>query len=121
MAYKNINSNADIKVALLVGGWSAERQVSLDKGKAVEATLREIGYDLSVIDVSDNLPKLIIQLEEIKPDVVFNNLHGKGGEDGTIQAVLDMLKIPYTHSGVTASAIAMDKPLTKTIAASLCY
>ena len=119
MAYKNINSNADIKVALLVGGWSAERQVSLDKGKAVEATLREAGYDLSVIDVSDNLPKLIIQLEEIKPDVVFNNLHGKGGEDGTIQAVLDMLKIPYTHSGVTASAIAMDKPLTKTIAASL--
>jgi D-alanine-D-alanine ligase len=119
MAPESVNSNADIKVALLIGGWSVERQVSLDKSKAVEAALLEAGYDLTIIDVSDNLSKLIIELEKIKPDAVFNNLYGKGGEDGTIQAVLDMLKIPYTHSGVTASAIAMDKPLTKVIAASL--
>jgi len=111
--------NARIKVALLLGGWSVERMVSLTKGKAVEAALKEAGYNVYVIDVTDNLSKLTVELESIAPDVVFNNLYGKGGEDGTIQAVLEMLKLPYTHSGVMASAIAMDKPLTKTIAKSL--
>lgn len=106
------------KVALLLGGWSAERQVSLDKGKAVEAALKQGGYDVTVIDVSKNLPSLIDALTP-KPDVVFNNLHGKGGEDGTIQAVLDILEIPYTHSGLLASAIGMDKPTAKRLAATV--
>ncbi len=103
------------KVALLVGGWSAERQVSLEKGKAVEATLREGGYDVDVIDVKKDLPSLIAALTP-KPDVVFNNLYGRGGEDGEIQAVLEILGIPYTHSGVLASAMGMDKPLSKKLA-----
>tara|TARA_R110002126_G_scaffold13118_1_gene55910 strand:+ start:144233 stop:145231 length:999 start_codon:yes stop_codon:yes gene_type:complete len=111
--------NAQIKVALLLGGWSVERMVSLTKGKAVEQALIEAGYDVHLIDVTDNLSKLTVELENIAPDVVFNNLYGKGGEDGTIQAVLDMLKLPYTHSGVKASAVAMDKPLTKTIAKAI--
>ncbi len=106
------------KVALLVGGWSAERQVSLEKGKAIEKALREKGYDVNVIDVSKDIGRLIEQLTP-KPDVVYNNLHGKGGEDGTIQAVLDMLEIPYTHSSVLASAIGMDKPVAKILAASV--
>ena len=106
------------KVALLVGGWSAERQVSLEKGKSIEKALREKGYDVNVIDVSKDISRLIAQLTP-KPDVVYNNLHGKGGEDGTIQAVLDMLEIPYTHSSVLASAIGMDKPVAKILAASV--
>lgn len=103
------------KVALFVGGWSPERQVSLTKGKAVEAALIEAGYDVKVIDVSRNIEDLIAALTP-RPDVVFNNLHGKGGEDGVIQGVLEMLKIPYTHSGVMASAIGMDKEASKALA-----
>ncbi len=105
------------KVALLVGGWSAERQVSLSKGKEVEQALRAGGYDVDVIDAKKDLSYLEAALSP-RPDVVFNNLHGKGGEDGTIQALLDVLEIPYTHSGVTASAIGMDKPLCKRLAES---
>ena len=108
--------NAKIKVALLLGGWSVERMVSLTKGKAVEAALKEGGFDVHVIDVRESLAQLMVELENIKPDVVFNNLYGKGGEDGTIQAILELLDIPYTHSGVQASAVAMDKPMTKAIA-----
>lgn len=106
------------KVSLLIGGWSSERDVSLTKGRAVEAALREGGYDVTVIDVKKDLPALIAALTP-KPDVVFCNLYGRGGEDGTIQGVLEMLGIPYTHSGVLASAVAMDKPMTKTMAASV--
>lgn len=105
------------KVALLLGGWSAEREVSLTKGKQVEAALKQAGYDVTVIEVQKNLPALIAALTP-KPDVVFNNLHGRGGEDGEIQAVLEILEIPYTHSGVLASAIGMDKPMAKIVAAS---
>lgn len=106
------------RIALLTGGWSAERQVSLTKGKAVEAALRAGGYDVTVIDVQKNLPELIAALTP-KPDAVFCNLYGRGGEDGTIQSVLEILEIPYTHSGPLASAMAMDKPVTKTMAASV--
>ncbi len=106
------------KVALLVGGWSAERQVSLDKGREVEAALKEAGYDLTVIDVKKDLNDLLSKLTP-KPDVVFNNLYGRGGEDGIIQSVLEMLEIPYTHSGVMASALAMNKPMSKRIAMTL--
>ncbi len=106
------------KVALLLGGWSAERQVSLEKGKAVEKALREGGYDVTVIEVKKDLPALVAALTP-KPDVVFNNLHGRGGEDGEIQSVLEILEIPYTHSNVLASAIGMHKPTAKRVAASV--
>ncbi len=102
-------------VALLVGGWSAERQVSLTKGKAIESALKEAGYTVRVVDVCKDLTKLVAELTP-KPDVVFNNLYGRGGEDGTIQGLLEIMEIPYTHSGVTASATGMDKPLTRIIA-----
>ncbi len=103
-------------VALLVGGWSSEREVSLMKGVHVEAALKEAGYSVKTIDVTRDLQKLVKALDAAKPDVVFNNLYGRGGEDGTIQAVLEMLGLPYTHSGVAASAIGMDKVMTKKLA-----
>ncbi len=109
-------------VALFVGGWSAERQVSLNKGKAIEGALKEGGYNVRVIDVTHDIAKLIEDLMpqgEEKPDVVFNNLYGRGGEDGVIQGVLEALEIPYTHSGVAASAIGMDKPMAKKMAVSV--
>lgn len=104
-------------VALLVGGWSAERDVSLTKGKEVEKALIEAGYNLTVVQVDKNLPKLLLDLNPL-PDVIFNNLHGRGGEDGIVQGVLEMLGVPYTHSGVMASAIAMNKDMCKRIVAS---
>lgn len=106
------------KVALLVGGWNAEREVSLTKGKHVEAALREAGYDLKVIEVTKDINKLIKDLTP-KPDVVFNNLHGRIGEDGVMQGLMTLLEIPYTHSDVMASAMAMDKPMSKLIASSV--
>ncbi len=106
-------------VALLVGGWSSERDVSLMKGKHVEAALKEAGYTVKTIDVSRDVQKLVKELSAIKPDVVFNNLYGRGGEDGTIQALLDMMGLPYTHSGVVASAVGMDKVMTKRLAESV--
>jgi len=105
-------------VALLVGGWSAERDVSLNKGQAVEQGLKDAGYNVHIIDVQRDINHFIDQLTP-RPDVVFNNIYGKGGEDGIIQGVLEMMNIPYTHSGVMASALGMDKPLTKTIAQSV--
>lgn len=105
-------------VALLVGGWSSEREVSLFKGEHVEKALIEAGYIVKKIDVTRDLQKLLNDLTP-RPDVVFNNLYGRGGEDGIIQGVLEMLGLPYTHSGVTASAIGMDKILTKKLAESL--
>lgn len=105
-------------VALLVGGWSAEREVSLFKGDHIEKALIEAGYTVKKIDVTRDLQKLLNDLTP-RPDVVFNNLYGRGGEDGIIQGVLEMLGIPYTHSGVAASAIGMDKILTKKLAASV--
>lgn len=104
-------------VALLVGGWSAERDVSLEKGKAVEAALIEAGYDVRTIEVRKNLPALIEALTP-RPDVIFNNLHGRGGEDGIIQGVLEMIGVPYTHSGVLASAIGMNKAMCRAVVAS---
>lgn len=107
-------------VALLVGGWSAEREVSLTKGKHVEKALIEAGYEVTVIDVTRDITKLINDLTQPKKArVVFNNLHGRGGEDGIIQSVLELLEIPYTHSGVMASSLGMDKIASKQIAQSL--
>ncbi len=112
-------TNSPVKtVALLVGGWSAEREVSLTKGKAVDAALVEAGYRVKTIDVTKDLAALVAALTPA-PDVVFNNLYGRGGEDGVIQGILETLGIPYTHSGVVASAIGMDKILTKKLAESV--
>ena len=99
-------------VAVLKGGWSAEREVSLDSGAACAAALRAEGYQVTEIDVR---PDIAATLAEIKPDVVFNALHGKFGEDGCVQGLLELMKIPYTHSGVLASSLAMDKPMAKRV------
>lgn len=105
-------------VAVLMGGWSAEREVSLVSGAGVAKALEEEGYSVTAIDVQRDLNGLVHALGNPRPDVVFNALHGRGGEDGTIQGVLDFMGLPYTHSGVRASAIAMDKAMTKRVLAS---
>jgi len=97
------------RVAVLLGGVSAEREVSLSSGAAVTRALREAGMAAEPIDVGADLAALLASLAKLKPDAVFNALHGRFGEDGTIQGVLDWLGLPYTHSGVRASATAMDK------------
>ena len=100
-------------VAVLMGGWSAEREVSLVSGRNCAAALRDAGYEVSSIDVRrDDISGLLADLDP-RPDVVFNALHGRCGEDGCIQGILNVLGIPYTHSGLLASAIAMDKAMAK--------
>ncbi len=99
-------------VAVLKGGMSAEREVSLTSGGAIEKALLALGHSVVAIDVSANV---VDDLLRAKPDAVFNALHGRYGEDGCIQGVLEILKIPYTHSGVLASAVAMDKPMAKVV------
>jgi len=102
-------------VAVLMGGWSSEREVSLSSGNACASGLEEAGYRVTRIDVDRTIASV---LDELRPDAVFNALHGPFGEDGTIQGVLEILDIPYTHSGVLASALAMDKSRAKQVAAA---
>ncbi len=104
-------------VTVLMGGWSTEREVSLVSGAACADALRDCGYQVSCIDVKGNLRALMDGLEPA-PDVVFNALHGRYGEDGKIQGMLDILGLPYTHSGVLASALAMDKQIAKSVFAA---
>jgi D-alanine-D-alanine ligase len=99
-------------VAVLMGGRSAEREVSLVSGAAVAESLRGQDYQVTVLDVG---PDIAAILSGLRPDVAFNALHGRGGEDGCIQGVLETLGIPYTRTGVLASAVAMDKPMAKTV------
>ena len=99
-------------VAVLLGGLSAEREVSLASGKACADALDKLGYRVSRVDVGRDIAQ---QLLDLKPDVCFNALHGTWGEDGCIQGILEYLEIPYTHSGVRSSALAMHKDLSKTI------
>ena len=105
------------KVAVLYGGISAERDVSMVSGEKVVAALREAGYEVVPVEVGHDLRAVIAALEP-RPDAVFNALHGRFGEDGAIQGVLDWLGIPYTHSGVRASALAMDKAAAKAVFAA---
>jgi D-alanine-D-alanine ligase len=105
------------RVAVLMGGWSSERAVSLVSGRDCAEALRTQGYDVSTVDVTRDLEALVAALTP-RPDVAFNALHGTGGEDGTIQGVLEFLRIPYTHSGVLASAVAMHKPTAKAVFAA---
>jgi D-alanine-D-alanine ligase len=99
-------------VAVLMGGVSVEREVSLKSGEEVTKALRGKGYTVTAIDVTEDVPALVQALSP-KPDAVFNALHGRCGEDGSIQGLLDLMRIPYTHSGLLASALAMDKPFAK--------
>jgi D-alanine-D-alanine ligase len=99
-------------VAVLMGGWSAERAVSLSSGRGCADALEGAGYRVTRIDVARDIAEVLAKL---KPDVAFNALHGPVGEDGTIQGVLEMLRIPYTHSGVLASALAVEKDLAKIV------
>ena len=102
-------------VAVLMGGLSAEREVSLNSGAACAKALEDEGYRVTRIDVGRDLAE---RLREVRPDVCFNALHGKWGEDGCVQGVLEILGIPYTHSGVLASALAMHKDRAKTVLAA---
>ncbi len=105
------------RVVVLYGGISAEREVSLSSGVQVAAALRSAGYQVDAVDVGHDLAATIAALTP-KPDVVFNALHGRFGEDGSIQGMLDWLGVPYTHSGLRASAVAMDKQAAKALFAA---
>ncbi|MEQ9241323.1 D-alanine--D-alanine ligase [Roseovarius indicus] len=105
-----MSSRTPPKVAVIMGGPSAEREVSLSTGRECAAALREAECNVIEVDAGRDLSE---RLAEISPDVVFNALHGRWGEDGCVQGMLEWLQIPYTHSGVLASALAMDKQKTK--------
>lgn len=108
-------SRADTHVAVLMGGWSAEREVSLSSGKGCSAALREAGFTVTDVDAGHDLAQV---LADLKPDVAFNALHGPWGEDGCVQGLLEVLELPYTHSGVLASALAIDKQRAKHLLAN---
>jgi D-alanine-D-alanine ligase len=103
------------RVAVVMGGSSAEREISIQTGSGVMRALQSLGYDAQSLDYDQ---KFLDAIREIAPDVVFNALHGPGGEDGHVQALLDFLGIPYTGSGVEAAALAMDKHITKKLLAA---
>ena len=103
---------SEIHVAVLMGGLSSEREVSLSSGRECAAALETVGYRVSRVDAGRDLAQV---LSELKPDVAFNALHGVWGEDGCVQGVLETLGLPYTHSGVLASALAMDKDKSKAV------
>nr|WP_283938478.1 D-alanine--D-alanine ligase [Sphingomonas alba] len=102
-----------MNVVVLMGGWSSEREVSLTSGQGVVEALRGRGWsNVTAVDMDRNVASV---LTAIRPDVVFNALHGTPGEDGTVQGMLDLMQIPYTHSGLETSVIAIDKELTKMV------
>ena len=101
-----------LHVAVLMGGWSAEREVSLSSGAGVADALESLGHRVSRVDMDRDLAQ---RLAELKPDVVFNALHGTPGEDGTVQGLMDLMSVRYTHSGLETSVIAIDKELTKMV------
>jgi D-alanine-D-alanine ligase len=105
--------NKDLRVVVLMGGWSAEREVSLTSGRGVAAALRERGWaNVTELDMDRDIAR---RLAELNPDVVFNALHGTPGEDGTVQGMMDLMGLKYTHSGLATSVIAIDKELTKLV------
>ncbi|MBM3489668.1 MAG: D-alanine--D-alanine ligase [Alphaproteobacteria bacterium] len=104
------------RIALLMGGWSNEREVSLTSGRACGRALEEEGFEVEAVDVGRDLACV---LSALKPDLAFNALHGGFGEDGSVQGLLEVLGIPYTHSGVRASALAMNKPAAKQVFAGV--
>ncbi|MFQ8431150.1 D-alanine--D-alanine ligase [Amaricoccus sp. W119] len=110
-----MSSRTAARIAVLMGGRSAEREVSLVSGRECAAALREEGYEVIEVDAGPDLASVLISE---KPDVAFNALHGRWGEDGCVQGLLEWLRIPYTHSGVLASALAMDKARAKEVFAA---
>jgi D-alanine-D-alanine ligase len=110
-----MSSRTGARIAVLKGGRSAEREVSLVSGRECAAALRQEGFDVVGIDAGQDLPDV---LSRVRPDAVFNALHGRWGEDGCVQGILEWLQIPYTHSGVLASALAMDKERAKQVFAA---
>jgi len=105
--------NKDLHVVVLMGGWSSEREVSITSGKGVADALRERGWsNVTELDMDHGVA---VRLAELKPDVVFNALHGTPGEDGTVQGMMDLMGLKYTHSGLETSVIAIDKELTKMV------
>ncbi len=106
--------NKNLKIALLYGGFSKEREISIQSGKAVEKALKELGFEYRVFDPIER-ENFIFSIKKYKPDIAFIALHGKGGEDGQIQAILEFLNIKYTGSDIKTSAICIDKKLTKDI------
>jgi D-alanine-D-alanine ligase len=105
--------NRDLHVVVLMGGWSKEREVSLTSGAGIAAALRERGWsNVTELDMDRDVAR---RLAELKPDVVFNALHGTPGEDGTVQGMMDLMGLRYTHSGLETSVIAIDKELTKMV------
>jgi D-alanine-D-alanine ligase len=109
------NAASKAKVAVVMGGNSAEREISIQSGSEVMRALQSLGYDARSLDYDD---RFLDALRQLKPDVVFIALHGPGGEDGHVQALLEYLSIPYTGSGLEASALSMDKHLTKKLLAA---
>jgi D-alanine-D-alanine ligase len=101
-----------LHIAVLMGGWSSERDVSLTSGAGVSDALEGIGHRVTRIDMGRDVAQ---RLAEAKPDIVFNALHGTPGEDGTVQGLMDLMGLRYTHSGVETSVIAIDKELTKMV------
>ncbi|WP_114954220.1 D-alanine--D-alanine ligase [Sphingosinicella terrae] len=101
-----------LHIAVLMGGWSAEREVSLSSGAGIADALESRGHRVSRIDMGRDVAQ---RLAELRPDIVFNALHGTPGEDGTVQGMLDLMGIRYTHSGLATSVIAIDKELTKMV------
>ncbi|MBY8974986.1 D-alanine--D-alanine ligase [Rhodobacteraceae bacterium NNCM2] len=110
-----MSSRTHTRVAVLKGGPSAEREVSLVSGRECAGALRRKGFEVVEIDAG---PNIVRDLENAKPDAVFNALHGRWGEDGCVQGLLEWMGIPYTHSGVLSSALAMDKPRAKVVYAA---
>src|SRR3954468_16128682 len=105
--------NRDLHIVVLMGGWSSEREVSLTSGREVAEALRERGWsNVTELDMEHDVAS---RLADPKPDIVFNALHGTPGEDGTVQGLMDLMDLKYTHSGLTTSAIAIDKELTKMV------
>lgn len=104
-------------VTVIRGGISSEREVSLASGQGVIEALQQVGYRVTDLVANDDLSEIVQSLTNDRPDVIFNALHGRFGEDGTIQGVFEWMNIPYTHSGICASAIAMDKALSRTLLA----
>ena len=100
------------KILIISGGFSKERKISLDTGKQVFKELKKNGFKFKISEPNEQLRKIT---KSFKPDVIFNALHGQFGEDGYIQSILENINIPYTHSGVIASAKAMDKIISKKI------
>ncbi|NLI26980.1 MAG: D-alanine--D-alanine ligase [Acetobacter sp.] len=106
---------APLRITLLTGGPSNEREVSLASGRGISQALRNIGHIVSELDPGNDLLQVVRDLQTQKPDVVFNGLHGRFGEDGVIQGILEWMRIPYTHSGIRASSTAMDKAAARQV------